>query len=105
MNECKRSVSPRKPSTSRDQISCDHCEGKNIREYHDWLRNEFKRTTSQIGSFSSTYPSFFPGYCFTCNIFGHEAIDCRLYGINVQARDYYVAPYNIECYKFHNMDT
>jgi hypothetical protein len=48
------------------------------------------------------YQSFFPGYCFTCNNFGHKVVDCRAYGRNVQARDVYVAPYNIECYKCHN---
>jgi hypothetical protein len=28
--------------------------------------------------------------------------DCRDYERNVQARNDYVAPHNIECYKFHN---
>jgi hypothetical protein len=48
------------------------------------------------------YQSLFSGYFFTCNKFGHKAIDNRAYGINVQARDVCVAPYNIECYKCHN---
>jgi hypothetical protein len=101
-NECRRGVSPRRPSTSRHQRSFNHCEGNNRREDRDQLRHEFKRTTSQRGSLASRYQSFFPGYCFTCNNFGHKVVDCRAYGRNVQARDVYVPPYNIECYKCHN---
>jgi hypothetical protein len=33
---------------------------------------------------------------------GHKVIDCRAYGRNAQEIDFYVPPYNIECYKFHN---
>jgi hypothetical protein len=39
---------------------------------------------------------------FTCNNFGHKVVYCREYGRNFEARHVYVAPYNIECYKFHN---
>ena len=38
---------------------------------------------------------------FYCTNFGHKVADCRDYK-NVQARNAYVAPHNIECYKFHN---
>jgi len=34
-NECKISVSPRRPSTSMYQVSFDHCEGKKRREYYN----------------------------------------------------------------------
>jgi hypothetical protein len=34
--------------------------------------------------------------------FGHKVADCRDYKRNVQAVNSYVAPHNIECYKFHN---
>jgi hypothetical protein len=72
-----RDVSPRRPSTFKYQRSFNHCEGNNIREDHDQLRHEFRRTTSQRGSFASRYQSFFLGYCFTCNNFGHKVVDCR----------------------------
>jgi hypothetical protein len=64
--------------------------------------HEFRRTTSQRRSFTSTYLSFFYGFCFNCTNFGHKSVDCRAYGRNVQARDAYVAPHKIECYKCHN---
>ena len=71
-------------------------------EDHDFLRHEFRRTTSQRRSFTSRYQSLFYGYCFTCNNFGHKVVDCRSYGRNGQERNVYVAPYNIEFYKCHN---
>jgi cell division septum initiation protein DivIVA len=98
-NEYKRSIFPRRPYTFR---SFNHQEGNNRREDHDQLRHEFRRTTSQRGSFASRYQSFFLGHCFTCNNFGHKVVNCRAYGRNVQARDAYVPPHNIECYKCHN---
>jgi hypothetical protein len=70
--------------------------------YSDQLRHEFRRTTSQRGSLASKYQVLFHGFCFTCNKFGHKVVDYRSYGRNVQARDIYVPPYNIECYKCHN---
>ena len=48
------------------------------------------------------YQSFFYGYFFTCNKFGHKVVDCRAYGRNGQEKNVYVAPHNIECYKCHN---
>jgi hypothetical protein len=96
-NEWKRDVSPRRPSTRGYQRRFNYCEGNNKREDHNQPKHKFKRTTSQRRSFTPRYQSFFSGYCFTCNNSGHKVIDCREYGRNV-----YVAPYNIECYKFHN---
>jgi hypothetical protein len=98
----KRDEYPRRPFTSKNQISFNHCEGHNRREDHDKLRHEFKKTTSQRRSFNSRYQSLFFGYCFTCNNSGHKVVDYIDYERNVQARNLYVAPYNIECYKFHN---
>jgi hypothetical protein len=88
-------------STFRYQRHFNHCEGNNIREYHDQPRHEFRRTTSQIRSYTPRYQNLFYGHCFNCNNFGHKAVDCRSYG-NGQARNAYVTPYNIECYKCHN---
>jgi hypothetical protein len=39
---------------------------------------------------------------FYCTNFGHKVADCRDYERNNQARNAYVAPQNIECYKCHN---
>ena len=44
----------------------------------------------------------FYGHCFYCTNFGHKVADFKAYGRNVQERNYYVAPHNIECYKCHN---
>jgi hypothetical protein len=60
--------------------------------------HEFRRTTSSI----TRYENLFYGHCFYCTNFGHKVADCRAYGRNAQARNAYVAPHNIECYKFHN---
>jgi hypothetical protein len=72
------------------------------REDHDQPRQEFRRTTPQRRSFTPRYVNLFYGHCFYCTNFGHKVADCRAYGRNVQARNAYVAPHNIECYKFHN---
>jgi hypothetical protein len=101
-NECIRDIFQRRPSTYRYQRTFNHCEGHNKREDHNQPMHELKRTTSQRISFTPSYQSFFYVYCFTCNKFGHKAVDCRTYGKNVQARNVYVASYNIECYKCHN---
>jgi hypothetical protein len=61
----------------------------------------FRRTTPQTISFTPMYANFFYGHCFYCTNFGHKVADCRDYK-NVQARNPYVAPRNIECYKCHN---
>jgi hypothetical protein len=68
---------------------------------HDQSRHNFIRTTPQRRSFTPRYANFFYGHCFCCTNFGHKVADCRDYK-NVQARNAYVAPCNIECYKCHN---
>ena len=72
------------------------------KKIEDQLRNEFRRTTSQRRSFTPKYQNFFYGHCFNCTNFGHKVVYCMDYGRNSQARNSYVAPHNIECYKFHN---
>jgi chromosome segregation ATPase len=56
---------------------------------------ESKKT---IEDTSSRRPSMF----IYCTNFGHKVADCRDYKRNVQERNAYVAPCNIEGYKFHN---
>jgi hypothetical protein len=69
---------------------------------HDQSRNKFRRTTPKIRSFTLRYGNLFYGLCFYYTNFGHKVADCRDYKINVQARNSYVAPRDIECYKCHN---
>jgi hypothetical protein len=97
-----RDTSSRRPSTFKPQRSFNQNEGINRREDHDQPRQEFRRTTPQRRSFTPRYVNLFYGHCFYCTNFGHKVADCRAYGRNVQARNAYVAPHNIECYKFHN---
>jgi hypothetical protein len=84
----------RRSSTFKPQRSLNHD--------HDHPRKEFRRTTPQRISFTPRYVNFFYGHCFYCTNFGHKVADCRAYERNVQARNAYVAPHNIECYKCHN---
>jgi hypothetical protein len=84
----------RRPSMFKPQRSFNHD--------HDQSRKEFRRTTPQRRSFTPRYVNFFYGHCFYCTNFGHKVADCRDYERNVQARNAYVAPQNIECYKCHN---
>jgi hypothetical protein len=58
-------------------------------------------TPFQRRPFSPRYQSFFRGYYFSCNNFGHKAIDCRAYTRNTQERNRGIYN-NVECYKFHN---
>jgi len=99
--DCIRDRYQRRPSTFRQQRSFNIVDGINIREYHDQLNHEFRRNTSQRISFTSRYQNFFYGHCFYCTNFGHTVVDCKDYERNVQAINTYVAPHNIECYKFH----
>lgn len=51
--------------------------------------------------------SFFYGYCFSCNRFGHKAANCRVYARNdfKYVNRNYLAPwmnYNVICYKCNN---
>ena len=57
--------------------------------------------TPQKRSFTSMYANLFYGNCSYCTNFGHKVANCRYYK-NVQARNAYVAPRNIQCYKCHN---
>jgi hypothetical protein len=84
----------RRSSTFKPQRSLNHD--------HDQPRKEFRRTTPQRRSFTPRYVNLFYGHCFYCTNFGHKVADCRAYGRNVQERNAYVAPHNIECYKCHN---
>ena len=68
---------------------------------HDQSRKKFRRTTPQRRSFTPRYENLFYGHCFYCTNFGHKVAYCRDYKRNVQARNSYVAPHNIECYKCH----
>jgi hypothetical protein len=68
---------------------------------HDQSRHNFIRTTLQRISFTPWYANLFYGHCFYFTNFGHKVADCRDYK-NVQARNAYLAPRNIECYKCHN---
>jgi hypothetical protein len=81
-------------SMFKPQISLNHD--------HDQPRMEFRRTTPQRRSFTPRYVSFFYGHCFYCTNFGHKVADCGAYERNVQARNAYVAPHNIECYKCYS---
>ena len=69
---------------------------------HDQSRKKFIRTTPQRRSFTPRYENFFYGHFFYCTNFGHKVPDCRDNKRNIQARSVYVAPRNIECYKYHN---
>jgi hypothetical protein len=83
-----------RPSMFKTQRSFNH--------YHDQSRNKFRRTTPQIISFTLRCVNLFYGQCFYCTKFGHKVGDYKDYKRNFQARNFYVAPCNIECYKFHN---
>jgi hypothetical protein len=91
-----------RPSTFRKQRIFNHFERNNQREYLDQPRKNYRRNTPQRRSFTSRYVNLFYGHCFNCTKFGHKVIDCRAYERNDQARNVYVAPHNIECYKCHN---
>jgi hypothetical protein len=69
---------------------------------HDQSRNKFRRTAPQRISFTLRYANLFYGHYFYCTNFGHKVADCGDYKRNVQARNVYVAPCNIECYNCHN---
>ena len=89
-----KDTSSRRPSMFKPQRSFNHD--------HDQSRKKFKRTTPQRRSFTPRYAKLFYGHCFYCTNFGHKFADCRDYKRNVQSRNAYVAPHNIECYKCHN---
>jgi hypothetical protein len=88
-----KDTSSRRPSMMKPQRSFNHD--------HDQLRHKFIRTTPQTRSFTPRYENLFYGHCFYCTNFGQKVVDCRDYK-NVQTRNAYVPPCNIECYKCHN---
>jgi hypothetical protein len=83
-----------RPSMFKKQRSFNHD--------HEKSRKKFKRTTPQRRSFTPRHENLFYGHFFCCTNFGHKVADCRDYKRNVQARNFYVASHNIECYKCHN---
>jgi hypothetical protein len=87
-------TSSRIPSMFKPQIRFNHD--------HDQSRKKFRRTTPQRRSFTLRYANLFYGHCFYCTNFGHKVVYCRDYKRNVQERNAYVAPHNIECYKCYN---
>jgi hypothetical protein len=75
-----------------------------ILKYHDKSRHvkqESQRPPFQIRPFAPKYQSLFPSYCFSCNNFGHKAIECISYAINTPIRNRGIYN-NVECYKFQN---
>jgi hypothetical protein len=95
--ESKKTIedtSSRRPSMFKPQRSFNHD--------HYQSRKKFRSTTPQRRSFTPRYANLFYGHYFYCTNFGHKVADCKDYKINVQPRNSYVAPCNIECYKCHN---
>jgi hypothetical protein len=95
--ESKKAIedtSSRRPSMFNPHRSFNHD--------HDQSRNKFRRTTPQRRSLTPRYANLFYGHCFYCTNFGHKVTNCRDYKIYVQEINSYVAPCNIEYYKFHN---
>jgi hypothetical protein len=48
-------------------------------KYDSSHKNEFRRVVLPRRPFTTRYQNLFLGYCFSCNNFGHKAIDCRSY--------------------------
>jgi hypothetical protein len=84
----------RRPSTFKQQRIFNYD--------YDQPSHDFRMTTSQRGSSTLRYQSVFYCYYFYCTNFRHKVVYYREYGRNVQSSSAYVAPCNIECYKFHN---
>jgi hypothetical protein len=100
--EYKRNGHQRIPFTFIQPRSFTHNEGVNKIEDHDQPKHDFKRTIAQRRSSTPRYVNLFYGHFFYCTNFGHKVANCRTYGRNVQVRNDYVAPHNIECYKCQN---
>jgi hypothetical protein len=64
---------------------------KTQEEYHD-----FRRTTPTRRTPASRYQNIFLGLCYSCNNFGHKAINCRAYakGRNTSNLSSYENPKN-----------
>jgi hypothetical protein len=73
MNDYKRDEYPRRPPTFRNQRSSNQYEGNYRRIYH-----ETRWTTSQRSPLTPRYQIFFLCHCYTCKIFGHKAMNCRI---------------------------
>jgi hypothetical protein len=56
----------------------------------------------QRRSFTLRYANLFYVHYFYSTNFGHKVVDFRDFKRKFQARNAYVAPRNIECYKCHN---
>ena len=54
---------------------------------HNNNKNEFKRVVPRRRTFKNRYQNIFLGYCFSCNNFGHKAIDWRAYTRSDHVRD------------------
>jgi hypothetical protein len=54
---------------------------------HKNNKNEFKIVVPPRRPFTNRYQNLFLGYCFSCNNFGHKAIDCRAYARSDDVRD------------------
>jgi hypothetical protein len=81
-NDYKRDEYPRRPPTFRNQRSFNQYEGNYRRIDH-----EPRWTTSQRSPLTPRYQNFFLGHCYTCKIFGHKAINCRINERNTYARN------------------
>jgi hypothetical protein len=53
---------------------------------HKNNKNDFRRVVSRR-PFTTRYQNIFLGYCFSCNSFGHKALDCRAYERSSHMRD------------------
>lgn len=77
----------------------NHDEGNNTRKCHDHPRLDSKISSIKIGSFIQRYQSIFLGTCYSCNNFGHKAVNYKSYEWNQQMTRMYLK--NGECYACH----
>jgi hypothetical protein len=54
---------------------------------HKNNNNEFRRVVPPRRPFTNQYQNPFLGYCFSCNNFGHKAVDYRAYARNDHVRN------------------
>jgi hypothetical protein len=92
----------RRPSTFKHKGIFNYCERNNQSEDLDNPRNNYRRNTPEGKSFTPKYVNIFYAHCFYCTNFRHKVAYYRAYERNNQEINAYVAPKNIECYKFHN---
>ena len=78
----KRDEYPRRPPTFRNQRSFNQYEGNYKRIDHEPIW-----TTSQRIPLTPRYQNFFLGHCYTCKIFGHKAINCKINERNTYTRN------------------